>query len=228
MLNLKSLEMIFRTHAETQFHLGRIAPVGSLQVLGRKRGGRFKIQFHTRRHAQASLHGSMKTRSIVGRAVLLGAYCHLGTQQTRELHQFVVGRLARNGTLQVHHVVGTKGCERLAAQVGRRHEGVAQSHLDAAQRAEPMAVTDVGGKSETATDASSVAHVACIDTRSGTQEDVISAGWSLVEVLVAGAALHVVLHTQLHLGLQTMRTEALVARGELIAQLCLAQQVDVR
>lgn len=88
--------MIFRTHAETQFHLGRIAPVGSLQVLGRKRGGRFKIQFHTRRHAQASLHGSMKTRSIVGRAVLLGAYCHLGTQQTRDLHQFVVGRLARN------------------------------------------------------------------------------------------------------------------------------------
>ena len=91
-----------------------------------------------------------------------------------------------------------------------------------------MAVTDVGGKSETATDASSVAHIACIDARSGTQEDVISAGWSLVEILVAGAALHVVLHTQLHLGLQTMRTEALVARGELIAQLCLAQQVDVR
>ena len=29
-------------------------------------------------------------------------------------------------------------------------------------------------------------------------------------------------------GLQTMRTIALVARGELIAQLCLAQQVDVR
>lgn len=135
--------MIFRTHAETQFHLGRIAQVGRLEILGRKRGGRLKIQLHTRRHAQASLHGSMKTRSIVGRAMLLGTYRHLSTQYTRELHLLIVGRLARYGTLQVHHVVGTKGCDRLAAQVGRRHERVAQSHLNAAQRAKPMAVTDV-------------------------------------------------------------------------------------